>query len=369
MKLFMLLVALLAATRLVGALQPPNFSAVDAHFDANLGYFTGAPEGTGLYVEVRQAGELLYTYQAGWLDRDTAIPFASASKMVSAAVVLSLAERPEWDIHQPMGETVLLMNAYDMGALTPYHGFTMTSGLCSNPDLEAQCPRYSLIPTINLEQSAFLIIANIPVHYAPGTVMMYDGYGMQLTGYTATRVFSQSWENLARETVFLPLQMNSSSYTAFGINPGIGGALVSSASDYMTFMQMIANDGVHDGVRLLSEESIALMWENHTQGLPSTYSPFHNVGDLELPYDLESLDYGFGSWILAQDPESDEVEEICSPGGFGTFPWIDRKRNLTGIIVTEMPAGTRRWAVETQAIQLIRQAVDDAGSGDLLAIR
>jgi CubicO group peptidase (beta-lactamase class C family) len=346
----------------------PDFSAVDAHLNLNLAEFSPTPGQPALYVEVRREGTPIYTYQAGSIGRETVVGFASATKLVSAGVILALAERPEWGLDVPMGNTVLLMNSHGKGALTPYHAFTMTAGLCSDPTLGDTCPAYEILPFYTLEQSAFQIITNYPVHHPPMTVMSYDGAGMQLAGYTATRVFNTPWQELAEETLFDPLGMNATSYTRFAPNPAIAGGLETNAADYLLYLDMLLNGGEHEGVRLLTEDSIDVLWINHTQGLPITNSPWNNKEGLDLPYGVEGPPYGFGCWVLAQEPVSGVVEEICSPGAFGTFPWMDRKRGLTGILVTEMPTGTREWVVETHMIQLIREAIDNAVRTDYLLV-
>jgi CubicO group peptidase (beta-lactamase class C family) len=200
------------------------------------------------------------------------------------------------------------------------------------------------------------------------TVMSYDGAGMQLAGYTATRVFNKPWKELAEETLFGPLGMGVTAYSRFAPNPAIAGGIETNAADYLLYLDMIMNDGLHEGIRVLSESSLETLWINHTQGLPITNSPWNNKEGLVLPYGVESPPYGFGCWILAQEPVSGVVEEICSPGAFGTFPWVDRKRGVTGILVTEMPAGTREWVVETRMIQLIREAIDNGVSADYLRV-
>jgi hypothetical protein len=47
---------------------------------------------------------------------------------------------------------------------------------------------------------------------------------------------------------------------------------------------------------------------------PAQDSPFYACG--------ERPDCGMGSWIMAQHPGTGVVEEVASPGAFGTFPWV-----------------------------------------------
>jgi len=104
----------------------------------------------------------------------------------------------------------------------------------------------------------------------------------------------------------------------------------------MRFLDTIAANGaLPDGGVLLSSRSTQIFFENRTKDLPEYYSPWPNT---PLLYPYGRPDYGFSAWILAQNPDG-VVEEVCSPGAFGTFPWIDRKRRIRGAVFTYVPNG------------------------------
>ena len=53
------------------------------------------------------------------------------------------------------------------------------------------------------------------------------------------------------------------------------------------------------------------------------------------------------------------VEEVGSPGKFGTFPWVDRKRRLRGAIATDSANGFGDSVyVDLALLDLLRQAID-----------
>ena len=61
------------------------------------------------------------------------------------------------------------------------------------------------------------------------------------------------------------------------------------------------------------------------------HSRTDNVKMIYRPAEAKYLDYGWGEWILERNG-SGEGTVLSSPGLFGTFPWIDTKRNYAAII-------------------------------------
>lgn len=106
-----------------------------------------------------------------------------------------------------------------------------------------------------------------------------------------------------------------------------GAGLISSASDYARFLQMLLNGGVLEGVRLLHPATVALMTRDH---LGAKYT-----GDAEGA--------GFGFWV-AVNPGT--RSELASPGAYG---WgsayvpqymVDPETNSVFIFLAQLrPAG------------------------------
>lgn len=110
-----------------------------------------------------------------------------------------------------------------------------------------------------------------------------------------------------------------------------------------------------DGALYLPPERVEVWFTNQTQGLPeygSAWPPY------PYPYG-ERPDYGHGSWILAHNPATGLVEEVASPGKFGTFPWVDRRRRLRGVIATDSANGFADSVyVDLALLDALRAAID-----------
>jgi len=92
-----------------------------------------------------------------------------------------------------------------------------------------------------------------------------------------------------------------------------GGGLVSTASDYVRFAQMLLNEGELDGVRMLEPETVRLMRRNH---LPDDLVP--------IPIGGENQGFGLGFAVsLGQNAGSYRWLGIA-----GTYFWIDPAEEL-----------------------------------------
>ena len=106
--------------------------------------------------------------------------------------------------------------------------------------------------------------------------------------------------------------------------PGGGGALVSTAPDYMRFCQMLLNGGEFEGVRILKEETVELMRYPHHDG-------WFGLG-FSIVNDKESKD--------SDDKEPKDTPESIGSyswgGAAGTIFWIDPEKALIGLLMTQI---------------------------------
>ncbi len=147
---------------------------------------------------------------------------------------------------------------------------------------------------------------------------------------------------LTREPVDLSYLLDQDYYSG-------GNGMVSTASDYLRFCQMILNRGELDGVRLLSRKTVELMTTNSIGNL---YAPFRaNTGD--------KFGYGFG--IRTERGPYDEIESIGTLGWDGalyTRFWIDPEEDLIGVFMAQS-RGSWRTDLLGKARVLVYQAIVD----------
>jgi CubicO group peptidase (beta-lactamase class C family) len=273
------------------------------------------------------------------------LPIASASKWVSAAVIVSLLDDGTLHLDEHVSEYVESFGG-DKATITLRQLLAHTSGL---PKDEAPCLGQ---PAISLAECADAI-ARLPLAAAPGTAFAYGENSYQMAGRMAEVVTGKSWDDLFLERIGAPLGMTATDYGLRShelgylrvSNPPLSHGLRSTLGDYGRFVRMIANRGVLDGRRILREETVALMGEDHTCDAPVVFSP--NL--------LTTYGYGLGCWRDHVD-EQGGATQLSSPGAYGFTPWVDMELGLAGVFLVRNAYG--RMAAPTRELQrLVREVV------------
>jgi CubicO group peptidase (beta-lactamase class C family) len=225
-------------------------------------------------------------------------------------------------------------------------------------------------------------IASLPAHAQPGTQWVY-GYSTDILGALVEVVAGRPLDQVLRERIFEPLGMRD---TEFYLSPGkgerltavysltdgrleraptpgnavgqghyvegprknfSGGAgLLSTATDYARFLQMLLNGGTLDGRRILSRKTVELMTTSHL-GEDVSYNPGQGFG---LGFSvLEDLG-------LRGTPGS--VGEFGWGGAYHTTYWVDPREELVVVHLTQLvPAGNVDDQAKVRA--LVYQAIVD----------
>ena len=192
-------------------------------------------------------------------------------------------------------------------------------------------------------------VSKEPLEYEPGSRYVY-GINQAILGRIVEVVTKKSFYEYLKERIFDPLNMvntkfyltaeererfqplflNSQSIKEFTSSYDelhyqidnhayFGGeGLVSTLEDYAKFCKMLLNDGELNGNRIISQSSIDLMTEKHSEGNDGFYNAF--------------------SLFVLEDPEEDgrnSSKGIYGWSGYhNTHFWIDNKKNLFGLFMT-----------------------------------
>lgn len=101
-----------------------------------------------------------------------------------------------------------------------------------------------------------------------------------------------------------------------------GAGIISSAYDYARFLQMLANDGELDGVRILGRKTVELLRR-----------------PLFTPYGNASADFGLSVYVVSNMSEAYDPMSIGSYGWGGYFYtsfWIDPQEKLVAVIMNQV---------------------------------
>jgi CubicO group peptidase (beta-lactamase class C family) len=102
-----------------------------------------------------------------------------------------------------------------------------------------------------------------------------------------------------------------------------GAGLLSTASDYARFLQMLLNGGELDGVRLLSPKTVQLMTTDH-------------IGDV---YGAAGRGFGLGFQVIEDVGRSGVYGSVGAYGWGGAYHttyWVDPTEKLVGVMMTQL---------------------------------
>ena len=238
----------------------------------------------------------------------------------------------------------------------------------------------------NAEMAAKL--ARLPLQSQPGTVWDYS-MSTDVLGRVVEVVGGMALGKFIEQRVLKPLGMDDTGFwvsdpakqpriagsqadPATGKSPALpdrtkpgwesgGGGMVSTAADYARFCQMLLNGGELGGTRILSHKSVELMTQNQLPAGIRTNSSKIPVIDVR-----EEAGNGFGLGFMVRtaegrNPISGSLGDYTWNGLYGTYFWIDPKKELFGIILmqTPPPAFVRSAGTWVQLRNLVYKSLAD----------
>jgi CubicO group peptidase (beta-lactamase class C family) len=299
---------------------------------------------SGVTIVVGRAGSEISRENFGAIDAAAQLPIASASKWLTAAVVMQLVGEGKLSLDKPIS-TWLPSLKPDAGAITLRQLLSQTSGLGMAGAEMRQDGR------ITLAQSA-KEVTDAPLASPPGTVFVYGGPGFQVAGAVVEAVTGKRWEDVFQERIGRPLAMRHTYWTHIGAtdptpaqiaetrNPVLQGGAVSTTQDYLNFLAMLSADGVYKGRRILTHEAVEAMLTDQTARatMTSTGVPM-----------LANAHYALGNWCETWASDA-RCTLSSSLGAWGVYPWIDRATGLYGIVFFHEKKDAFRLLPETSTI-------------------
>ncbi|MFZ4110959.1 MAG: serine hydrolase domain-containing protein [Polymorphobacter sp.] len=233
-------------------------------------------------------------------------------------------------------------------------------------------------------------LGKLPLEFSPGDAWNYS-VATDVCGWLVEVVSGQKFEDFLIDRLFKPLGMVDTGFhvrdgqghrlagcyqpsrtggidlqddaaTSSFLKPAEfisgGGGLVSTASDYMKFAQMLLNGGTADGHRYISRKTLDLMTANHLPGNGSIASMSKSLFS-EAAYDGIGFGLGFATTMQSSRtlmPGSDG--DYFWGGAASTFFWIDPEEDLIGLFMTQlMPSST--YPVRREVRTMVYAALDD----------
>ena len=339
--------------------QAASWAAVDAAVDAAQGPFHG-----GLAVEVLTPSGVVYSRSAGGFSTTDPVAVASASKWVSATVILRLVDQGFLTLDTPT--SALLTDAGgrpwsgNLGSARLRHLLSFTTGISGDVPASEDAG-------LTLDQAVKAIYADQAAGAAPpGSYFYYGSTHLRIAARMAELATGRSWAQLVREQLGTPLGWPlTANFGGPNFNPA--GGLYIDGQDYVKFLSLQLRKGMYGGQRLLAA---ALIDQQRSDAYgPSTiiaYSPYMQAQG-------KSYHYGFGNWLETAGGGAplpgDPVLRWSSTGTFGWAPWVAADGGYAAVIMTRQPLPGSIGPSENlkgQLDPLIRQAL---ASGSVTVIR
>ena len=111
----------------------------------------------------------------------------------------------------------------------------------------------------------------------------------------------------------------------------LGGGTRAVLHDYATFLNMISNNGIFKGNRVLSENAITEMEADQIGEAKVSEHEFVERVRAQMHNGI----YGLGEWREELDNEGRAIL-ISSPGWAGAYPWIDKTTHTYGFFITHV---------------------------------
>ncbi|MGB0155223.1 MAG: serine hydrolase domain-containing protein [Verrucomicrobiales bacterium] len=302
------------------------------------------------FIVVHQ-GEVVFREGVGYADieskrpftADELLPIASVSKPFMASVVMALVDQGKLNLDDPVEKYLPAFKGKRVqGSKSPAKPMTIrqlishTAGFWGNKGISPE--KMDLIRNFErpLDETIDLV-AKYDLAYEPGTKWVYSGVGYCVLGRVVEVALGESLEVVSQEALFRPMGLSNTTFlpsremrntvpTAY-VREGRelkakdssseiedlrlilpGGSLFTNLDALAAFGQMHLNDGLHDGKRILSKESVAEM--RKFQGL-----------------ERASRSYGLG-WFRDDVSDSGLAELTFHGGALGAHLRIDRRREV-----------------------------------------
>ena len=305
----------------------------------------------GASFVVVHKGEVVFREGFGYADieskrpftADELLPIASVSKPFMASVVMALVDQGKLNLDDPVEKFLPAFKGKRVqGSKSPAKPMTIrqlishTAGFWGNKGISSE--KMDLIRNFErpLDETIDLV-AKYDLAYEPGTKWVYSGVGYCVLGRVVEVALGESLEVISQEALFRPMGLSNTTFlpsremrkavpTAY-LREGRelkakdslseieelrfilpGGSLFTNLDALAAFGQMHLNDGLYDGKRILSKESVTEM-----RKLQGAAKPRRT--------------YGVG-WFRDDVSDSGLAELTFHGGALGAHLRIDRRREL-----------------------------------------
>ena len=356
----------------------------------------GAIPGAVLYVA--HDGTPVCYEAIGFLDRERGVPMArdavfrgaSLTKPLTVATALTLVEEGRLQLAAPVERYLPALTGLMVGieriaadgtrtlelepaarSITIQDLMRHTAGFTYGSFGDSLVQRaYRAADMLDLRQTNAEMIeklARLPLAYQPGSTFEY-GMSIDVLGAVIEVVDGRPLDRALHERLTEPLQMPDTGFRladasrlalpqidpVTGKRPDLnalydpelppawfsgGGGILTTASDYGRFAQMLLDGGTLEGTQVLGRKTVALMMSNHlAPGI--AFGPFTPELGIAAPYPQFGQGFGLGVSVrldAGRNPAPGSVGDVTWSGISGTYFWVDPAERLVAVLMLQAP--------------------------------
>ncbi len=404
-KIFILLLTLSLSTFAISQAQQKSNSSSFAEFDQYLSKEVAEGRLIGVHGMVYQDGNVVYDKFYGLRDKEAAAGMQgdelffiqSMTKPIVSVALMTLYDQGRFQLDDPISKylpefaAMQVVNDPTIGSSSGTHSapspmtirqvLSHTSGMSHgiaqiafDKELWNGIILNGKLKTLEQRTSA---LAKMPLAFNPGSKWNYS-FSPDVVGRLVEVLSGKTLDNYLQEHIFTPLEMKNSGYnldlaqqkriqsvyafaadstlkrtmgqpTATGNTLFAGvNALFTSTADYLRFGEMLLNQGSWNGKQILKPETVALMTQDHTQGVERLdgKDTFERLGNGIVTDELKTLNlepgHGFGlGFAVVQDPKAAKREPLAKgeyfwAGANSTHFFVNPKKKLVAVFMTQV---------------------------------
>ena len=320
--------------------------------------------GDNVVAMIWKGDSLVYKKEMGGFNSKTQAPIASCSKWLTAALVMQFVDEGKLSLDDKVVKYLPEFEKYFKNYITIRHCLSHMTGIQDDDKFLRRILERRKLSSLEEEVNAF---AARDIRANPGTDFWYGNVGLNIAGRVLEVISKKKFEVLIKSKLFIPLGMAKTTFAELNggpVNPS-GGAK-STADDYMKFLVMLLNNGKHNGVQILTENSVNEMRKVQNKTVQIMYAPksaegyLYASGSWVIAYKDSTIDAGTKKSMTAVPPlpesrtrEISVATSLASPGLFGTWPMIDYCRGYVYIVFVKNLLGEERADAHRQLKKIV----------------
>lgn len=362
-----------------------------ARIDSTLQRFVETGAAAGVSALIYEDGEEVYFNAVGQadreasvqMDRNTLVQIYSMTKPITGVALMTLYEEGAFELDDPLSQyapefaDMRVFEGMDEDGnpilAEPNREITIrditrhTAGFLNDTNAEYVGPLLADVQPMNRENTLAEFaekLGSLPLVFHPGEQWNY-GMSVDVQAFLVERLSGRPFKEYVRENVLDPLGMDETRYyvpesdrgrlaavysgaegdslsripdeqilafntSQWPLTPG-GWGFTSTLDDYMTFTQMLINEGEVNGVQILEPETVELMATNHLS---------EDITERQWLPSKGQVGFGIDFAVRLRPPQSPEenvgtVGEFFWDGAASTLFWVDPQNELTAVFFVQ----------------------------------